>query len=447
MSSDPSSSVSPDRMSDKENGRLSSISSNKAGRNAESSKRKRPLTNGTGRANSRRRTEESSEGSGESEMDGNDSEEYDPDQPIEKRREVQRGLRKLREDARINRDKYMQLGEGGVRRLIAKANALSGDVKQTTEATIDSRLLVETVELSYRKTALLTSGDAGQGVDVDSFLTQSLRYMRLGAGIQDDQAAELTSTQRQRRQPGRGRQQDSDDEDEIGDDGDLCNWEHLGRFSGVPNVRRSAVSGFLLGPLSVEKKIRKVTKRSAAFRPNDMKETRPEVVDADAIQRKEDSDLTVLCRKIYDRLSSVQLQAQDAAEQSFNAGGDDTEEVMERYGLKTTGGLDYFKCVINPRSFGQTVENIFYVSFLIKDESMQLEFDDTGHPTLSPLESGARGEGGSKGHGSQKHQAIFHLDKAQYDALIDVYDIKSSIIEHRETHGDDSYGFSRTWRN
>jgi hypothetical protein len=208
--------------------------------------------------------------------------------------------------------------------------------------------------------------------------------MRLGAGIADDEAPELTSTQRQRRQPnGRRQQADSDDEDEIGDEGDPCNWEHLGRFVGVPNVRRPAASGFLLGPLSVEKKIRKITKKSAPFRPNALRETRPEVLDASAIQRKEDNDLTAICHKILQRLKEAQAEAQDAAEDAYNAGGEEkSEEVMNQYGLKSTGGMDFFRCVINPKSFGQTVENMFYVSFLIRDNRVQLEVDENGHPTL-----------------------------------------------------------------
>lgn len=279
----------------------------------------------------------------------------------------------------------MQPGEGGVRRLIKKANALSGSVKQTAEATIDSRLLVETVELSYKKTALLTSGDAGQGVDVDGFVTQCLQYMRLGAGIQDNDAPELSNTQRQRRQPNhRGRHQGyDDDDDEIGDEGDPCNWEHLGRFVGIPVAHRPAAAGFLLGPLSVQKKLRKITKRSAPFRPNSLRETRPEVLDASSIQRKEENDLTAICHKILKRLETAQREAQDAAETAYHTQGDaEAEKIMAQHGLKRTGGMDFFKCVINPNSFGQTVENMFYVSFLIRDNKIRLELDEDGHPTL-----------------------------------------------------------------
>lgn len=346
-------------------------------------KRKRPLTNGAGRGGSRRRTEEPSPEPSASELDEDSAPEdtYDPDQPIEERREVQRGLRKLREDQRLNRDKYLQPGDGNIRRIIRKANALSGSVKQTTEATIDSRLLVETVELSYKKTSLLTSGDAGQGVDVGAFVTQCLQYMRLGAGIDDDNAVELTSTQRQRRHTNGPRRGDPDDDD-IGDDGDPCNWEHLGRFACLPHIRRPPTAGFLLGPLSVEKKVRKVTKRTAPFRPNNLRETRPEVLDAKDIQRKEENDLTAICKKILDILTEWHVKAQDAAEAAFEVDEPTGWQAMKEHGLRQTGGIDYFKFVINPKSFGQTIENMFYVSFLIRDNKLKLEFDDDGFPTL-----------------------------------------------------------------
>ncbi len=51
-------------------------------------------------------------------------------------------------------------------------------------------------------------------------------------------------------------------------------------------------------------------------------------------------------------------------------------------GLRDTGGIDLLKFVINPKSFGQTVENMFYISFLIRDGAVQIEFDDSGLPSL-----------------------------------------------------------------
>ena len=44
-----------------------------------------------------------------------------------------------------------------------------------------------------------------------------------------------------------------------------------------------------------------------------------------------------------------------------------------------------FKFVINPRSFGQTIENIFYLSFSIRDARARLEIDEDGMPIVSAV--------------------------------------------------------------
>ena len=339
------------------------------------------MVNGLGRAASRRRiiTQNSDD-------DGDESNQYDPDQPIEQRREVQRELRGLLKNVKENMDEYMQADSEGLHETLRRANALSSGVKQTSEATIDSKLLVSTVDAANRKTMRLTAGNVAHGVDVDEFVSKCITFMRIGGGIVEDDAPELSSTQRQRRHPNRGalgRVDEDEDDDTLGDEGDMFNWEHLGRFACLPNIRRPATSGFLLGPLSVEKKARKMVKRSAPFRPQNLQETRPEVLNIADIEKNENNDLAGICAKILQRLKDVQEQAQEEAETAFQAEDDEeTERIMRKYGLKDNGCIDLLKFVVNPRSFGQTVENMFYVSFLIRDAKVKLTYDSDEFPTL-----------------------------------------------------------------
>ena len=46
--------------------------------------------------------------------------------------------------------------------------------------------------------------------------------------------------------------------------------------------------------------------------------------------------------------------------------------------------MNLFECIINPTSYGQSVENLFYLSFLIRDGVVALEIDEeTGEPMIS----------------------------------------------------------------
>ncbi|KAH7175507.1 Nse4 C-terminal-domain-containing protein [Dactylonectria macrodidyma] len=404
--------------------RIVAVRERESSRTASGSKRKRAGTR-TGEGSSRRfRTEEPDQDS-----DGEDGDqEYDPDQPLDERRKVQQGFRDLLREVTENTEEYLQPDSRGLHDAILKADLLTKQVRQTTEATIDSRLLVSTTDLSYRKTLRLTQGSLSQGIDVDEFVTKCITYMRQGRGIQDDNGPGLSSTQRQRRRTTRG----AEEEEDIGDEGDMMNWPHLGRFASLPYIRRPALPGFLLGPLSVEKKARKIVKRSAPFRPSNLVETRPEVLNVEDLAKKE-NDLTAICGQILQQLNALQEDIQGAVADLID---DDMEEkektaIMHRYGLRSTGGIDLMRFVVNPKSFGQTVENMFYVSFLIRDGRVEIDFDEFGLPALAPVDREAEEEGGGR-HSTSKHQAILSMDMETWREIIDTFDLNEPMITHRK---------------
>jgi non-structural maintenance of chromosomes element 4 len=310
------------------------------------------------------------------EVNEDDSEvDYDPDQDIEVRRKLRKGLRDLSKNLLENRAEFLNPNSTGLRDTILKANKLSGQVKQTADATIDSRLLTTVADYSYKKTVALISGDTAQGVDVDEFISRCLSFMRQSAG-EDGQT--LSNTQRHRRR------NDEDDEDE--NDGEVVDWAYLGRYASVRNNSRPSVSGFILGPLSLQKRVRAPVVRKAAFRPNNLQETRPEVLRADDINTSE-AGLTTLCTQISARLKKVQAGAINAVEAQTREDmtANEIDELLDRYGVSRDGGLAFFKFVINPHSFGQTIENMFYVSFLIRDGKVGISMDDRGLPYLGML--------------------------------------------------------------
>ncbi|PTB61590.1 hypothetical protein BBK36DRAFT_1178023, partial [Trichoderma citrinoviride] len=177
--------------------------------------------------------------------------------------------------------------------------------------------------------------------------------------------------------------------------------------------------GFLLGPLSVEKKARKAAKRSAPFRPNSLTETRPEILNVDDLAKKE-NDLTVICGKILQQLYKIQAETQQTVADLITDEMDEEENtrIMHEHGLRSTGGIDLMRFVVNPKSFGQTIENLFYVSFLIRDGRVEIDFDDYGLPSLAPVDREAEDTEAIR-QATSKHQAILSMDMETWQDIID----------------------------
>ncbi|PYH98491.1 nuclear protein Qri2/Nse4 [Aspergillus ellipticus CBS 707.79] len=364
---------------------------------------------------------------------------YDPDQDEVERRRIRKGLRDLTRDLNDSRSEFMQAGNYGIRDTIQKANELFENVKQTSDATIDSRLLVTAADLSYKKTAQLVLGDASAGVDVDEFVSKCISFMRQGPT--DSQAAFPSSTQRRR--TGHRSQQDPNDSDE--DQGDAMNWDWLGRAACFCNNSRPPVPGFLLGPLSVQKRVRQLAPRRVRERIDPSKAVAPQELQDKDLDRQETSNLTTMCTGINKLLAKTQNHGQDVVERQLSRLPDDpsdemVQDVMAKHNVADDGGVPLFHFCINPNSFGQSVENLFYVSFLVRDGLVGISVDSRGLPTLHAAKPHAPSEAQKKG--VQKHQAIFTLDFETWQDLTQVYDIKESIIPHRE---EESQSTAQTW--
>ncbi|TVY48043.1 Non-structural maintenance of chromosome element [Lachnellula occidentalis] len=357
---------------------------------------------------------------------------YDPDQDIEVRRQVRGGLRDLTKSLNEQRSEFLAPGNTGLRDTLLNADQWTTQVKQTSDATIDARLLVQTADLSYKKTIALTTGDTSQGVDLEDFLSKCRAYMRAAPAGEVEGGGQRAPSSTQRR---RGRHDDEEDED-----GDMFNWAYFGRVACLPHISRPAVPGFLLGPLSVEKRAKRVVVRKAALRINAIQETRPEVLQKNDIEKSENANLTTLCTQILSRAMKVQADAMAKAELEHdeNMSQKEIDAVLDKHGISAEGELAFLKFIINPNSFGQTIENLFYVSFLVRDGKAAITVGDDGMPYLSL--PAARPANAPRDEGQSKHQAVLALDMAQWKEAIELFDIKEPIIRHREEESYSSVG-------
>ena len=229
---------------------------------------------------------------------------------------------------------------------------------------------------------------------MDDFVHKCVAFMQRGPTPADERVvppysrAYARTRRQQRRKRGRGAAaaSDSDSEPEA-DEGDALDWAWLGVRACYPYNIRPPVPGFMLGPLSRQKKRRQVTQRTARVRRDLEEADRPDDVRERDVARLENSNTNQLCTDVYKLLEKMQVEGEQQVEQEYEETGEDLSEaeyqaLMARHGVRDTSGVCLFEFAFNPRSFGQTIENLFYLSFLIRDGVVGIQMDSRGLPTL-----------------------------------------------------------------
>ncbi|GJE94067.1 Non-structural maintenance of chromosome element 4 [Phanerochaete sordida] len=308
---------------------------------------------------------------------------YDPDQDPEERRDLRKKYRDLRAEIeeRQNQDGAAEF----MLQTVKVADKLFQNVKGTGEATLDSDLLVKASVQSAMMARAMKSGSGA--FDIDDYITKLVIFM---GGRHD--VAEV----------------DEDDDVSYSDEGDGAplDWERIG-WKAMAKSHRVPVMDFMLGPLSVEQKKRNVGKR-AKLEKHKEDQRKPQEITEDDITRSEN-------------------------ETTKNVAA------LERI-LEGTGEINLFRFIINPNDFAQSVENLFYTSFLIRDGKCALQIEN-GEPTIFICEPPTADD---YSEGLKKHQLVMELDMATWRRSIEVFDIKTSTIPPRpkaETRiGDKWYG-------
>ncbi|CAK7274842.1 hypothetical protein SEPCBS119000_006379, partial [Sporothrix epigloea] len=251
-------------------------------------------------------------------------------------------------------------------------------------------------------------------------------------------------------------------------------WEHFGQYACLPRSRRPAFARFMprMPPPDDDDKARVQRKRTAALRLAELREVRPQVLQADelAATKKSDNILTTLATDILQQLRRAVARGSELVrriqESGLGGSNDETDEsrdesvrqLLAQIGIHSNGGVDLIRFAVNPLSFSQTVENLFYISFLVRDGRAGLTYDRTGLPSIFPTEAEDGGGGrvreinGSRPRGSgprrrradadeendepedtQRHQMILSIDMAMWKQMIELFQIEAPMIEHRET--------------
>ncbi|ORX58109.1 hypothetical protein DM01DRAFT_1333773 [Hesseltinella vesiculosa] len=287
-----------------------------------------------------------------------DKSHYDPFQDKDERRQIRHDYRKLIKTTEDNKREYADAFGQGLDDTLAEANNLFTKVRNTTEATLDSRLLVLSADITTQKARNLRVDH--QLFNVDEFIAKVKSFC---SGSSPEVVAE--------------------------------NWVKLGKRA-TKYGRTVRSIDFMLGPLSVEKKKRKITKQVR------------------------------LTKNKEDLVQPQQLEQNDIQKQT----NETTLQVNQVYKiLDQRGPTNYFEFITNPDSFSQTVENMFYVSFLIRNGVAEID-DSTGQPILATRATPSIDELSS---GLTKKQLIIPLTMSLWEQMKKAYGIRRSIIPMRDT--------------
>ncbi|KAF2634805.1 Nse4-domain-containing protein [Massarina eburnea CBS 473.64] len=406
----------------------------------------RPSTPDSGSASlantsKRRRTNDYEHGleEGEEEVEGlptPDAEEdmlkfYNPNQDPGQRRAVLLSIREQNRNIDDNRDQIVTGDGTEIIGEVEKMNHNMGKVRQTADAVRDSSTFLKVTDMASRHLKNCGQMRAGVGIDVDNFVSKCWHFMKFGHAPAAGEAAAPTQA-RNRRQT---QQAEDDDDDDVNEGLD---WALLGRNVCFASNRRPPTSSFLLGPLSLQKRARTVqSKRARSQRQPLGPATRPQELRQEDIQQSENTNLTHLVKGIRRRLEEHIISGSEKIEKELEEGdGEDAEgffAACSRYRVYETPdgepAVSLFDFAVNPNSFGQTVENLFYISFLIKEGNAKILVDDDNLPLLVPAQTLSVGE--HRAQNMEKQQAIFSLDYQTWQDLIEAFNIKESLIPHR----------------
>ncbi|KAJ1991595.1 hypothetical protein GGI25_001614 [Coemansia spiralis] len=294
------------------------------------------------------------------------------DQPIAERRRLRSKYRSLLSDAATRKNEYLSGSTALLLEDLERSNALYDAVSNPAEGVLDSKFLLISADIGAQR---------AHQMRLDSAAFDSLDYI--------DRVREALYGA------------PNPDEQQMA--GLRPNWAAVG--AAASRVSRQAPRfSCIYGPLMAEAKERRPRVKRQPAKPPAASTQQSASIETmgESDVKKQENQTTRLVQKIHKILAQV-------------------------------GPINLFELVINPRSFAQSVENIFYVSFLIRDGKAFID-DESGQPMIEACEPPQQDDYLS---GLTKKQLIFSLDVGTWREIIDAYAIADSVIPQRVSERND----------
>ena len=94
--------------------------------------------------------------------------------------------------------------------------------------------------------------------------------------------------------------------------------------------------------------------------------------------------------------------------------------------------VNFFRFVIDPESFGATIENLFHVSFLVKEGKVNISVDEgLGLPVIVPVSSRRAAEGGAAEE--RKNQVVMNMCMDDWQKLKESLQVRRALIPRMQS--------------
>jgi Uncharacterized conserved protein len=259
----------------------------------------------------------------------------------------------------------------------------------------DSEAFKETSDFAAMNVRNMKLDDAGVSIGVKEFVGNLKKFMTDTAFVKEDEDRSEVP-------------EDYEDEEELNnglstkeDRFNQFNWLKLGVLY-LQTSKKVILTDFLNGPLSTERK--KIAPRTRNVDDTQSTySTTAQRVQASEIDHDVEQNTATMVKSVY---------------QTF----------IKRDESKP---VNFFEFFINPDSFSQSVENLFYTSFLIKDARLKLFLDKDGIPNVFRVSDQECSDAKEQLKSIETNHHIATFDYKTWQNLIREFNITTSFLDHR----------------
>ncbi len=367
---------------------------------------------------------------------------FDPHPSVERQKSLRKSYAALIKETSGSRSELTESDNGRLNGILADANRLMATVQTPTDATLDSHLIAMTAELGVERINRIaaeavdfTLGDLVTILKGALFRRSDEETAPRGAPSEGEEGSRETLD---RLHLGDDEAARDDDEDALGEDeGHVqANWARVEDLA-CRHWRGVSIPQFLYGAIQAE-----VAEKLA--RPS---RDRTHGASASSGGGASSSTAAEVVRPIL--LDGAQLAASERGRDGLASASETSNNVVrvfqilqdilarpkEGRGSGDSLQLSLYRFIVDPQSFSRSVENLFYVSFLVSDNRLCLslpEGADQGEaecdPTIEIISPDDEASSENDWDQKPKFQRVYALTMALWRRMIEKHAISTAMI-------------------